>query len=172
MSQSINIRRLKSIAIDISLLCVIGIVTSIPYFAYKGIQLIYFFNFEMSLLFSIFFCKDVFRSQSIGKKIFKLKVVNSKINKDNEKVNVLELNPIRLILRNLFVYIWPIEIILIWYQNKRLGDVIVKTKIVPIDKQMDKISQMDILKNIIVFILVFAITLIFTFSGLFLLKNL
>ena len=170
MTKSINYRRLKSITVDISILCVIGVITSIPYLACKKNELLYFYNFEMSLLYSIFFCKDIFGSQSIGKRIFKLKVINNKINKDEDKVNTLELNSIRLILRNLFIYIWPIEIILIMSQNKRLGDIIVKTKVVPFNKQVDRIKKIDILKNIFIFILVFVITLSFTFSALFLLK--
>jgi uncharacterized RDD family membrane protein YckC len=171
MAKFMNSRRFKSIAVDISILCVIGVVTSIPYFASKKFELIYFYNFEMSLLYSIFFCKDIFGSQSIGKRMLKLKVINTKINKDEEKVNTLELNPIRLILRNLFVYIWPIEILLIFYQNKRLGDIIIKTKVVPFDKQVDTIKKIDVFKNLFIFLIVFAITLSFTFSALFLMNN-
>lgn len=170
MTKSIKYRRLKSITVDICILCVIGVITSIPYLLCKKLELLYFFNFEMSLLYSLFFCKDIFGSQSIGKRIFKLKVINTKIDKNDDMVNTLELSSIRLILRNLFIYIWPIEIILIISKTKRLGDLIVKTKVVPFNKQVDRVDKINILKNIFIFILVFTITLSFTFSALFLLK--
>jgi uncharacterized RDD family membrane protein YckC len=166
-----NSLRLKSIFLDLSVLFAIGVLTSILYFIYCGkFNHLYYYNFEMSMLFSLFFCKDIIGCQSIGKRIFKLKVINTKINNDEGKLNKLELIPIRLILRNLFIYIWPIEIILIMTENKRLGDLIFKTKVVPFNKQVDRFKKIDIFKNIFIFIVVFAITLSFTFSALFLLK--
>jgi uncharacterized RDD family membrane protein YckC len=124
----------------------------------------------MSLLFSLFFCKDIIGGQSIGKRFFKLKVVNNKINEGEKVVENLELNSIRLILRNLFVYIWPIEILLLMYQDKRLGDAIIKTKVVSFDNQRNTIKNRDIIKNLFIFILVFVITLLLNFSSLFLLS--
>jgi len=170
MTNSINSRRLKSIFVDISILFLIALIASIPYFVYNKFELLYYYNFEMALLNSLYFCKDIFGAQSIGKRIFKLKVINTKINKNEDKVSTLELSSFRLLLRNLFVYMWPIEIILLMYQDKRLGDIIVKTKVVPFNQHVDRINKIDIFKYLFIFILLFAITLSIIFTALFLLK--
>jgi len=170
MSKFTDSKRFKSIFVDLSVLSIIGILTSIPYFIYTDFKLIYYYNFEMAFLNSLFFCKDIFGGQSIGKRIFKLRVINSKINTDGDKVNVLALSSFRLILRNLFVYMWPIEIILLVYQDKRLGDVIIQTKVVSFENKGTGIVVNDIIKNLLIFILVFTINLLIIFSALFLLS--
>ncbi len=66
--------------------------------------------------------KDLmFRNQSIGKKLFKLKISTINGNTPNQLI---------LILRNLTVIIWPIEIILIFIYNRRIMDSILKTQVV------------------------------------------
>ena len=71
-----------------------------------------------------FSMKDlIFKNQSIGKKIMKLEIVN----KENEKPNKLIL-----ICRNLTVFIWPLEIILLLIFNKRIGDILFNTQVVEV----------------------------------------
>lgn len=76
----------------------------------------------LSILFSCFFSKDLLSGQSIGKKRCGLKIVNL----DNGEISIF-----KLILRNLFCVIWPIEIIAILVNpERRLADFILKTKII------------------------------------------
>ena len=71
-----------------------------------------------------FSMKDlIFKNQSIGKKIMKLEIVN----KENEKPNKFIL-----ICRNLTVFIWPLEIILLLIFNKRIGDILFNTQVVEV----------------------------------------
>lgn len=73
------------------------------------------------VIFCILFKDLMFRNQSIGKKLFKLRI--STTNDDTP-------NWVILILRNLTVIIWPIEIILILIYNRRIMDLILKTQVV------------------------------------------
>lgn len=66
--------------------------------------------------------KDVlYGNASIGKKILKIEV---RMN-DGQVPSLM-----KLIMRNLTIFIWPIECILILHQNKRIGDIIFKTSVV------------------------------------------
>ncbi|GHV17559.1 hypothetical protein FACS1894169_12950 [Bacteroidia bacterium] len=90
----------------------------------------------LSILFSLFFCKDIlFRGQSIGKRNLKLKVQDV----SNQKTTLL-----RLILRNLFIVVWPIEIVLILINpQRRFGDIIFGTKLVSDDTKNTKIYKKE-----------------------------
>ena len=67
--------------------------------------------------------KDIINGQSIGKRIMKI-AIRSDI--DNSKVSI-----VRLILRNIFIFIWPIDLLvfLCSKQKKRLGDILNRTDI-------------------------------------------
>ena len=66
--------------------------------------------------------KDVIKGKSIGKRIAKIKVVNS----DNGNKPSF----FRLFIRNITNFIWPIEALLLVIGKKRLGDVWAKTDVV------------------------------------------
>lgn len=71
----------------------------------------------------IFVYRDViFKGQSIGKRIFKLKIVDLETNSIPLKS--------KLIRRNVFFFVLPVEIILIIIKNQTIGDTITKTTIV------------------------------------------
>ena len=79
----------------------------------------------------IFVYRDViFKGQSIGKRIFKLKIV------DLETKNL----PLKskLIRRNVFFFILPIEIILIIIKNQTIGDMVTNTTIIK-QKQSEQV---------------------------------
>ena len=83
-----------------------------------------FENFYMYLLFGLFLflLKDlVFRNASIGKRALNLEILKS----DNTVPSVSTL-----ILRNIFVLLWPIDAILILANKRKIGDIIFKTKVV------------------------------------------
>ena len=72
---------------------------------------------------AIFVFRDViFKGQSIAKRIFKLRVIDIETNDlpSNQK----------LIIRNLFFFIYPVEFIMLLASNKSLGDMATNTTIV------------------------------------------
>ena len=72
---------------------------------------------------AIFVLRDViFKGQSIAKRIFKLRVV------DNETSALPETK--KLIVRNLFFFIYPVDAIMLLATNKSLGDTVTNTTIV------------------------------------------
>ena len=72
----------------------------------------------------ILIVKDIIKGQSIGKKILKIKIVDLKSDKSP--------NFLKLIIRNLFILVWPIEFLVLINDKKhhRLGDKILGTKII------------------------------------------
>ena len=71
---------------------------------------------------AIFVFRDViFKGQSIAKRIFKLRVIDIETNElpSNRK----------LIIRNLFFFLYPVEFIMLLATNKSLGDMVTNTTI-------------------------------------------
>lgn len=78
--------------------------------------------FQIAIIWIVFSLKDfVFKNASIGKKILRMEILTM----SNKKPTIMPL-----VLRNLFVIIWPIEILLILILNRRIGDLVFKTKVV------------------------------------------
>lgn len=120
-------KRIISIAIDFFIVMFIGLGSffiAVELFNITNKELYNILEFIwMSSLFAI---KDLpYREGSLGKKICKLEVLHL----NNERLS----SSIK-ILRNLFVLIWPVELILLLLFNRRLGDAIFKTKVV--EKQL------------------------------------
>lgn len=85
------------------------------------------------LVIFMFIFKDLLcNKRSIGKKLMGLKIKFMTDNKLKKSI---------LCLRNLTCIIWPIEIIMILLFNKRIGDVIFKTKIIEEKKSCIKITN-------------------------------
>ena len=82
---------------------------------------------KISVLLSLCFCyiapifKDVVNKRSFGKKIMKLSI---------ESTDGSELSFKHLIIRNIFLYLWPIEFFILLLGLERLGDKAAKTKVV------------------------------------------
>lgn len=75
----------------------------------------------------VYFNKDIFKTNSIGKSIMGFRVVEAKSNS--------EANGLKCLMRNLSIIIWPIEVVLLLVNNeRRLGDYIAGTKVIPVDK--------------------------------------
>ena len=96
------------------------------------------------MIISLFLCKDNFNGQSFGKRICNLKVVDYK----RENIAI-----VKLIARNLFVFLAPIEFILLLYYDKRIGDNVIRSQVILV-KKSDRITIMNIL--------VFILTIFFT----------
>jgi len=76
----------------------------------------------MCFILLLYFNKDIINGESIGKKLLRLKIY---------KIDGGESSKILLFIRNLFLIIWFLELIVILINNKgkRLGDIITKTEI-------------------------------------------
>ncbi len=68
-----------------------------------------------------FIFKDAFYGQSIGKRLVHIKVIS----KDGKKPNLFQV-----FLRNITIHIWPIELIMLFLDKERIGDILAKTKII------------------------------------------
>lgn len=89
--------------------------------------------FFKTLFISIFFCRDSFGIRSLGRKIFKLQVINSVGNQTTP-------SPWRCALRNIFILIAPIEFIFMLFSkgHRRIGDIITNTEVIKINKPVTK----------------------------------
>lgn len=74
-----------------------------------------------AMMFIIF--RDVFGGRSLGKRIMKLRVVSAAEKHPTPSFG-------NLVLRNIFVIIWPIEALLLLSGNVRLGDRVARTAVV------------------------------------------
>ena len=66
--------------------------------------------------------KDSLKGQSIGKRVLKLQVISANGENVNASIGAL-------ILRNIFIIIWPVELLLMIAGQERIGDRIAKTKV-------------------------------------------
>lgn len=120
-------KRIFSIIIDLFITMFIGLGIFAMIIEIFNITNRLFYNvFQFILMTIIISIKDLpFKNGSLGKKICQLEILTT----NNE-------NPTNLvkILRNLTVYIWPIELVLLIVFNKRLGDILFKTKVIEVQK--------------------------------------
>ena len=88
----------------------------------KAVYALIFVIFVLSFP-SLFVVRDVlFKGRSVAKRIFKLRVIDNETNEIPEKK--------KLVIRNLFFFIYPIEAILLIATNKSIGDMITNTTVV------------------------------------------
>lgn len=127
--ESIFRKRLLAVGIDIAILVLVFMIANIIPIYDDYIMTARDFGRSYYIVYGIilliieigFLCKDVIGGQSIGKKIVHIKVVNV----DESKANLLQL-----IIRNITILIWPIEMIILLLGKRKIGDVISKTMIV------------------------------------------
>ena len=86
-------------------------------------------NFYMNILaFSLYFNKDIFFGRSPAKRALKLQVVDFQTNQPA--------GPLKCLVRNLTVVLWPIEVIVSLINNeRRIGDFIAGTKLTTYDPE-------------------------------------
>lgn len=107
------------------------------------------------LLFSIYFNKDGIKGKSPAKRFLGFVVVDN-------KTGVIA-NPIKTVLRNSTLIIWPIEVIVsIFSPSRRIGDYIAGTKLIVDDKTLK--SDVEVHKLIASFFI--GISLLLPFIGL------
>jgi len=114
-------------------------------------------NFDLgfyTILFgiSIYLNKDIFRGRSIGKRIFRTEVVDIKSNS--------VASPIKCLIRNLTIVIWPIEIIaLIYNPTRRIGDLLANTRIEIVNEDNQYYKKNYLINSIFSLILGFVLLL-------------
>ena len=85
------------------------------------------FIYAILIGFTMYFLKDSFDGRSFGKRITGLQVVNYKTD--------IVATPLRCLIRNLFIVIWPIEfVVTLINPDRRIGDYVAGTKVVLYNK--------------------------------------
>lgn len=81
--------------------------------------------------FALYFCKDCIKGQSIAKRALKLQVVEN----STEEIA----SPLRCFVRNIFIIIWPIEVIVTMVNpSRRIGDMVAGTKVIPFNPELEQ----------------------------------
>ena len=81
--------------------------------------------YTLTLIVPLYLFKDNFTGQSIGQAIIGISTVH----------NDTAVRPVRALVRNLFLLIWPIELLLFLFSGKRLGDIVTKTETVVVNER-------------------------------------
>jgi uncharacterized RDD family membrane protein YckC len=80
------------------------------------------FNLVLALGMIYYLFKDIYQGRSLGKRVLGIAV------RDNENSSLIP-GSLRLITRNLTIFLWPIELLLLILMRRRIGDIIAKTQI-------------------------------------------
>jgi uncharacterized RDD family membrane protein YckC len=144
--KSYNKLRLKALIIDVALISIIWIVVFAIYVYLLKESAKYDYKVGLSLLLSLFLCKDSINGQSVGKRICNLKVVDYK---------GYSLSLLKLIVRNLFVFLAPIEFFVLLHNEKRIGDNVIKSRVILV-KRPEKVTFM----NVLIYLLILFITIV------------
>lgn len=126
------IKRLLAFGVDLMSIVVIVNVLFLSTYIIKSQFLLQFLS---ALMITLLLCKDCMNGQSIGKRVMKLQVVDS-----NTEENI---SAVRHIVRNLFLPLWYIEILILMISKKeRIGDYVARTKVISNDASVGKM-QLD-----------------------------
>lgn len=129
-------KRLVALLIDFILYMVLFNILCNEYFIYNISLFNLFLKPKFIFCIVLFFLKDLFfRNASIGKKIMKLEVRTSSGEIPSKLV---------MILRNITILIWPIEILLIVLLNNRIGDMIFKTVVFDTNSKLVRKNQISV----------------------------
>ncbi|WP_455586408.1 RDD family protein [Bacteroides sp.] len=149
-------KRLEAFVTDV----IISFAAGIPFFLISLLlnNNLIWMSFTLAFMYALLFCKDVENGRSFGKQNTGLCILSEK----NEKAPSIT----RLFLRNLFYVLWPIEIILIFCNSgKRLGDLVMRTKVVQCAKEPNTTFRLTskylcsiFVVTIVLFVLFFFIT--------------
>jgi hypothetical protein len=128
INKSIIIRRFTSVIIDHLSLTFTAMILGIPMLVYKGFKSDVetepsaFFIIYAAIIWTVFLNKDIYFGRSLGKYKSNLQVLNFKTNE--------AANPFQCVVRNFFLVLWPIEmVVLIFSPSRRLGDMVAQTKV-------------------------------------------
>jgi len=121
-----KVKRLVAAYIDLIVVTAISMLMILIYSKFDLFKVFYYFNEYLIIAVILYICKDlIFKNKSIGKRAVGIQVLKE----DGSIPSSLEL-----ILRNVLAFVWPIEVILIIIQNKKIEDMIFKTIITETNK--------------------------------------
>lgn len=153
---NINIKeRLLSAIIDFGILLAVIMLLSVLIIILSILKLdnIFVLFMAFSAIYSLYLCKDLPEGRSNGKYIVGLKIVN----KNNKTPSSLIL-----ILRNLFILLWPIDILCcIITPNKKIGDYIFCVKVVHEKKYSNNKRKILNIRNIVCYFITFILSFLF-----------
>jgi uncharacterized RDD family membrane protein YckC len=146
------INRFKSVIVDQVSITLVAMFSSMPMLIYKGVSADpsdepkFLSSLIIAFIWTLLFNKDIYFGRSLGKYWSSLQVVNIKTGR--------HANPIQCLVRNIFLLLWPIEmIILVFSPSRRLGDIIANTKVVVFDADIEKTEpQQSILRIVSILI--------------------
>ncbi|WP_410795643.1 RDD family protein [Parabacteroides sp. FAFU027] len=112
----------------------------------------YVTNIIFSLIFTLIICKDNMNGQSVGKYLMRIQIVD--LQTDIEALNI------KTMIRNIFLCLWPIEVIFFLIKpDRRLGDYVSKTKLIEVSQSQPlKLSKSDLKALLICFVIVLALS--------------
>ncbi|WP_165021087.1 RDD family protein [Dysgonomonas sp. ZJ279] len=158
-----SLQRFKSIFFDLILLIIISVPLVVTILFFRFDDNLLYQTFILSVLYTCLLSKDLIGGQSIGKRICKLQIVNV----DNSSASSL-----KLILRNVLFLIWPIEFIIILINpERRFGDLLFNTKVIPCKKNSG-VKQKNIYYTFLVVLIIVFILFYFVIKVLYAYSNL
>lgn len=117
-----NCKRLIAFFIDY---IIILLSIFLPFMIFNPELVFDYFLLILGIIMILVTIKDlIFKNASIGKRLLHLKVVTEK----NEIPKLYQL-----IIRNITLFIWPIDIIVFAITKKRIGEIVTETKVINID---------------------------------------
>lgn len=123
-----KLRRILAWIIDWNLCCIPALIYTLMLKSItetQGLKAVYVLIFVLFVfsIFTLFVVRDaIFKGRSVAKRIFKLRVIDNETNELPEKK--------KLVVRNLFFFIYPVDAILFIANNKPIGDRITNTTVV------------------------------------------
>jgi len=141
-------KRLLAMIIDFAIIMLISQVFIFMSFIEQN----YLMKITFSIMFSLFLCRDNLNGQSLGKRLMKIQVI------DNDTLQTTT-SP-KYILRNLFLCIWPIELLFVFINGeRRIGDYVANTKIII---NTDTLPIKFKMKDLSIFLICLAVIFAFT----------
>ncbi|MDF2189339.1 RDD family protein [Paraflavitalea sp. CAU 1676] len=106
--------------------------------------------------FALYFCKDSFNGRSIGKRAARLQVLNSHTGE--------VASPLKCLVRNLFIIIWPIEVIVTLINpERRIGDRVAGTRVAPYEPTLREQRKAGLGQLLLPLVIAYAMFAVFAF---------
>jgi uncharacterized RDD family membrane protein YckC len=113
---------------------------------------------------AFYFCKDCINGRSIAKRLFRFQVVN---NTTGETAS-----PLRCLVRNLFIIIWPVEVVVSLLNTKRrLGDLVAGTRLAVYQPKTETELKTGQIALSLIIAYAFMMSLIFVFYNIMYLEG-
>lgn len=133
-------KRILAFVLDLVIIMVLGIVFEII----TGLFISdYYWKAAISSLpFAYLLTKDSFTGRSLGRKSMKITIVNN---------DGIVAGPWKDFIRNVFIILWPVELLVLIGCNRRIGDMITHTKVIDGEKH-HKFSIIGVLITLLTWI--------------------